>query len=96
MIDKETVLDAGAPVVRDSLVSAAPDAMPETVDDDGPLAWEGRVFAASVVWAFPGTMLGMLLCLFCPSEIHVASMVGGGLLFALFGGLMEAGHLFGG
>jgi hypothetical protein len=64
-----------------------------TNTDDVPLGWEGRVIAVSLVWSLPGTLLGCLACLFLPSDLLVASVIGGGSIGALAGGLLEAGYL---
>jgi hypothetical protein len=61
--------------------------------DEGPLAWEWRVFAVAVVWSLPGFLLGALTCVFLPTDYLVSCLVGGGSLGALFGGLLEAGVL---
>ena len=61
--------------------------------DEGPLAWEGRVFAVAIVWSLPGTLLGAFACLFVPTDYLIGCLVGGGSLGALCGGLLEAGYL---
>lgn len=65
-------------------------------NEDGPLAWEGRVFAVALCWSLPGIVAGALSGLFLAAAdlvpIWVPVTAGGGLGL-LAGGLLEADHL---
>jgi hypothetical protein len=65
-------------------------------DDDGPRAWEGRVFAVALCWALPGVVAGALAGLFLSAadlvRMWLPTTTGGGLGL-LAGGLLESDHL---
>jgi hypothetical protein len=66
----------------------------ESLDsEEGGLVWEGRVFAVAIVWILSGVLFGAIVCVFLPSEFLIGSLVSGGSLGALAGGLLEAGYL---
>ena len=64
--------------------------------DEGPLAWEGRVFAVALFWGLPGLVAGALAGLFLSAAdlvpLWVPVAIGGGLGL-LAGGLLEADHV---
>lgn len=63
-------------------------------DEDGPLAWEGRVFAVAVAWALPGVLAGLLAGLFLSAAALTdpwGPTAVGGAIGMLAGGLLEAG-----
>jgi hypothetical protein len=72
------------------------DEFDEPPDEDGPLAWEWRVFAVSLFWSLPGFLAGALAGLFLSAADLVPAWVpvaAGGGLGLLTGGLLEADHL---
>jgi hypothetical protein len=64
-------------------------------DHESAFAWEWRVMVVSAFWALPGVIAGALARL-CVADGGPVSwwMVGGALLAATVGGLMESDHLF--
>ncbi len=61
-----------------------------------PFAWEWRVMAVSAVWAMPGALAGGLARLCVPEGGAVSWwMIGGAILAAIGGGLLESDHLIG-
>jgi hypothetical protein len=58
-------------------------------------AWEWRVMAVAAVWTVPGVLGGALVRLFVPEGGPDAWwLVGGGILGAVAGGLLEADSWF--
>ncbi|MBO0700652.1 MAG: hypothetical protein J2P46_19805 [Zavarzinella sp.] len=68
----------------------------EPPDDEGPLAWERRVYAVALFWSVPGVVAGALAGLFLSAADLIpvwVPMAAGGGLGLLTGGLLEADHL---
>jgi hypothetical protein len=64
----------------------------ECNSEEGPLVWEGRVFAVAITWSLPGVLFGAMTGLLLPADYVFSCLVGGGSLGALCGGLLEAGY----
>jgi hypothetical protein len=59
-------------------------------------AWELRVLLVSAFWLLPGFLFGILVRLCVPEGGPVGLwLAGGGLLGAIAGGILEAGHFTG-
>jgi hypothetical protein len=68
-----------------------------TNDDQGPVAWERRVFAVALVWACLGTLFGGIVggligALAAMPSIGSSGLVLGGLVGVVVGGMLEADH----
>ena len=61
--------------------------------DEGPMAWERRVFAVALAWSLPGVILGGIISLFLvPLGLSAGGLALGGIVGALAGGLLEADY----
>jgi hypothetical protein len=60
---------------------------------ESPFAWELRVMAVSAVWVVPGALFGVLARLCVPDSGQASWwLIGGGVLGAIAGGLLEADY----
>jgi hypothetical protein len=61
---------------------------------ESPFAWEWRVMAVSAFWLLPGILAGALSRLCVPDGgPPFWWLIGGGIVTATLGGLLEADHL---